>query len=159
MGLYPIKNRINLSCQNCGKNFEAKRVDTKYCSPCRKIVSLRISNAGRDKRRAEVNAAARIRFKNATPAQRARRIELQRIRRWRDLYKLTPEQVTQMLQAQNQACAICSKYLDDPHIDHCHDTGKVRGILCDPCNRGLGFFKHNPDLLDNAIGYLLAAVE
>lgn len=159
MGLYPIKKRVNLICQNCGESFEAKRVDTKYCPPCRKIVSLRISNAGRNKRRAEVNARAREYFKHATPAQRQHRIEMQRIRRWRDRYNLTPQDFNRMLQEQNHSCLICQKQLDDPHVDHCHDTNRVRGLLCDPCNRGLGFFKHNPELLKRAAGYLLAPVE
>jgi len=40
------------------------------------------------------------------------------------------------------------------HIDHNHDTGKVRGLLCMSCNQGLGLFKDNPVFLDRAIEYL-----
>jgi hypothetical protein len=39
-------------------------------------------------------------------------------------------------------------------IDHCHNTGKVRGLLCDHCNKGLGLFKDNIDYLNKAIEYL-----
>ena len=40
------------------------------------------------------------------------------------------------------------------HMDHCHDTGGVRGLLCHHCNIGLGFFRHDPTLLDKAKEYL-----
>jgi hypothetical protein len=39
-------------------------------------------------------------------------------------------------------------------IDHCHETGKVRGLLCDACNTGIGRFSDQVDLLQKAIDYL-----
>lgn len=39
-------------------------------------------------------------------------------------------------------------------IDHCHDSGYVRGVLCQPCNIGLGGFRDRVDLLLGAVGYL-----
>lgn len=39
-------------------------------------------------------------------------------------------------------------------VDHCHETGKIRGLLCSHCNQGLGHFKHNHELLMQAIQYL-----
>jgi hypothetical protein len=61
-----------------------------------------------------------------------------------------------------KGCAICGTYLNESspikrergHIDHCHSTGKVRGVLCDLCNKGLGQFKDSIDNLENAIKYL-----
>lgn len=50
-------------------------------------------------------------------------------------------------------CLICGS-VDRLHIDHCHTTGKVRGLLCGTCNAGLGMFKDSPLLLKRAAEYL-----
>ena len=71
-----------------------------------------------------------------------------------------------MLQRQDGKCAICGHL---PHgedtyrlaknlaVDHDHITGRVRGLLCDKCNRGLGHFNDNVLLLQKAISYLQTA--
>jgi hypothetical protein len=63
-----------------------------------------------------------------------------------------------MLQQQNGLCAICKKTetgkTSNLCVDHCHKTGKVRGLLCNNCNKGLGLFKDNPEVLLNASAYL-----
>jgi hypothetical protein len=73
-------------------------------------------------------------------------------------YNLTQESVDALLQSQGCKCAICRKTIghdrSDTHIDHCHSTGKVRGILCRKCNHGLGKFEDNVDKLYAAIEYL-----
>ena len=51
-------------------------------------------------------------------------------------------------------CAICGEKLQRLDIDHCHRTGTARGLLCNPCNLGLGKFKDNPDTLNRAAMYL-----
>lgn len=78
--------------------------------------------------------------------------------RVRHVYGITLEQYHQMLADQNYRCAICGQE-DEVEgrklaIDHCHTTGKVRGLLCGKCNRGLGLFYDNSKLLQNAISYL-----
>lgn len=57
---------------------------------------------------------------------------------------------------QNNKCLICNKEQEvkDLAIDHCHTTNKVRGLLCNSCNLGLGCFKDNLEILKNAIKYL-----
>lgn len=64
-----------------------------------------------------------------------------------------------MLLQQGGVCLICNDPGDRQAlgVDHCHATGLVRGILCDKCNRGLGYFKDNPELLIAASIYLEAA--
>lgn len=70
-------------------------------------------------------------------------------------YGITLEQHAAMIQAQGSKCAICaSEFVGTPHVDHCHATGKVRGMLCDRCNRGLGYFRDSPDALDQAAAYV-----
>lgn len=74
-------------------------------------------------------------------------------------FGITPSVYDAMLAAQNGVCAICGTNTPSPHrvnfyVDHCHTTGKIRGLLCGSCNTGLGHFKDNPDLLTTAISYL-----
>lgn len=56
--------------------------------------------------------------------------------------------------AQGSKCLICKDQFQEFHVDHCHVSGKVRGLLCGPCNQGLGQFKDNVSLLKAAINYL-----
>lgn len=60
-------------------------------------------------------------------------------------------------EAQNNSCAICkSVFVNErhTHLDHCHTTKTIRGILCNHCNRGLGAFKDSIDILKSAQKYL-----
>ena len=73
-------------------------------------------------------------------------------------YGITIGEVTQLLSKQSNKCAICGNTFvirKNTHIDHCHTTGKVRGILCEGCNIGLGVFKDDTSLLQKAINYLV----
>jgi hypothetical protein len=81
--------------------------------------------------------------------------------RRRDLkrrYGITVEEYDAMLEQQGNRCAICRT--DKPggkgrfHVDHDHQTGEVRGLLCNNCNRALGHFKDNVLILEQAIRYL-----
>jgi len=74
-------------------------------------------------------------------------------------YGITLEQYNLMLEDSNHSCRICGySNMDDkkmfPVIDHCHNSLKVRGILCSNCNLALGKFKDDTLLLENAIYYL-----
>lgn len=63
-----------------------------------------------------------------------------------------------MLKQQNYSCAICKKHKKNFNInlsvDHCHKTGKIRGLLCSKCNTGIGFFNESKTNFINAIKYL-----
>jgi hypothetical protein len=72
-------------------------------------------------------------------------------------YGITAEQKQQMIEQQNNSCAICQNKFKDKksaHVDHCHTTGKVRSILCSGCNTGLGLFKESQMYLKSALLYL-----
>jgi len=72
-------------------------------------------------------------------------------------YGLTLEQVESLFKSQDSKCAICNSEFTDVYktqIDHCHTTGKVRGLLCLNCNWLLGQAKDNITILQNAINYI-----
>lgn len=66
-------------------------------------------------------------------------------------YKLTDEEIEAILLIDR--CEICGAY-GDLHVDHCHTTNIVRGVLCMSCNTAIGSFRDNPVLLQRAIKYL-----
>jgi hypothetical protein len=72
---------------------------------------------------------------------------------------LSDEQYAQMLRQQEGVCAVCGnppigRLKRRLNIDHCHSTGLVRGLLCDPCNQTLGLMKDDPRRLIAAAEYL-----
>ena len=73
-------------------------------------------------------------------------------------YNMTIEQYDSILKEQNNCCKICSTHESEfdkrLHVDHCHTTGKIRGLLCMACNILLGKAKDNINTLNNAIDYL-----
>lgn len=73
-------------------------------------------------------------------------------------FGITLEEYETLLTLQNNQCLLCgTSKCDSGHklsIDHCHKTGKIRGLLCKACNVGLGNFKDNQEALAKAIEYL-----
>lgn len=68
-------------------------------------------------------------------------------------------QYDEMLAAQSGTCAICRQEEKSGRykslcIDHCHDSGAIRGLLCSNCNRALGLFKDSPQVMAAATAYL-----
>ena len=76
--------------------------------------------------------------------------------RLKSKYGMTLTENNVLLQKQNNKCKICLVEFSNvtPNVDHCHITNEVRGILCGPCNRGLGIFKDDIKVLTKAINYL-----
>lgn len=68
-------------------------------------------------------------------------------------YKLTDSEYDNLVKQCKGLCLICKK-TSKLNVDHNHKTGKVRGLLCTPCNRGLGMFQDSPELLITAAQYL-----
>jgi len=74
-------------------------------------------------------------------------------------YKLSLKDYNDLCIQQDNKCLICNTDVfvgkgKKLHVDHCHKTGKIRGLLCQNCNTGLGQFKDNINNLENAIKYL-----
>lgn len=76
---------------------------------------------------------------------------------WTD-YGLTTKQYHEMVIKQSGLCGICEDQLSDPHVDHCHTTGVVRGLLCHHCNTLLGLARDNILVLTKAVNYLHGAI-
>lgn len=73
----------------------------------------------------------------------------------RTRYGLTEGDYAAMLVAQDMACAICKRRFErTPDVDHCHETGRVRGLLCRSCNRGLGWLESHPGIAESVRRYL-----
>ena len=78
------------------------------------------------------------------------------------IHNLSLDQYNILVDKQRGCCAICGDSLvkptsvREPHVDHNHDTGHVRGILCRGCNQGLGGLKDDPDTCIKAATYLLS---
>lgn len=159
-------------CADCGETFvvEVRRGRRPiYCAACR---------AKRDR---EANRRKQYRWREANPekwkAVRDREwakrsadpahLQDKREREARRLYGLEPEDFDRLLAAQNGVCAICrrpargkangrAKAGREPrlHVDHCHTTGRVRGLLCGNCNTLIGLANEDPAVLAAAIEYL-----
>lgn len=71
-------------------------------------------------------------------------------------FNLSADEYFNLLKIQNNKCAICKSDFTNSkftHVDHCHKTNKVRGILCNKCNTGIGQLNHNPEILRFAAIY------
>ena len=121
----------------------------------RYIARAKVRNAERrDKRRAYKKT---VKGKEAENRYRRKNFsgDVVQNRRLVKLYNITLEEYKMMLDKQGCACAICGEIPENKlHIDHCHKTDKVRGLLCGSCNRALGLFKDNLDTIEASLIYL-----
>lgn len=90
-------------------------------------------------------------------------ISCERSRMYVEKFGITLEEYEIMLAKQEGKCCICkqheSSFQERLAVDHCHTTGKVRGLLCALCNKGLGMFSDNQKIMHRAIEYLNAYEE
>lgn len=145
----------------------------KYQSYCRPCANKRRAARGT---KPEVALAASRRYnethRELLAARRAARLAADITIKFADAdahlyrkYGITRQEWGQMIIEQDYCCAVCRMPLDlesstrantsvKTCVDHDHDTGMVRGILCDFCNKGLGMFHDDVRLLEAAVGYL-----
>lgn len=133
--------------------------------PHRRDESIVYMQAYRDENRDRINELSRNHYENKGRAyhrayheRRKTDHQYQRNRRscrLRSKYGITIEEFEEMLSDQKGCCLICGDYMGEAlKVDHNHETGAVRGLLCNGCNVGLGLFKDNPEFLTAAIAYL-----
>jgi hypothetical protein len=130
-------------CRVCGSTEFTTR---NRCKPCNREIERARRAKDPEKRRAR-DAERSRRWRRANPHKTREQL-------LRQLYGLTPERFAEILRAQGDACAICQKPSSDYCVDHCHETHRVRGILCRPCNIGIGQFRDDPALLLAAADYV-----
>nr|WP_132552826.1 endonuclease VII domain-containing protein [Rhizobium azibense] len=130
-------------CKSCDADISTETPQNRKlreCTACRK-----------DRRAKELEKAT----KEGATEHRAKR----RDAFIRSKYGMREEDLQLILMFQNNECKICGSPIvpgtkSGLHIDHCHRTGRIRGLLCIGCNMGLGSFKDDPSALLNAIAYL-----
>jgi hypothetical protein len=111
------------------------------------------------------NAISQAEYQKAYQNTYKTREEVQRKSWERNLkinYKMSPDDFNKLWKAQDGKCAICQidlqprgRKLDAVSVDHNHDTGEVRGLLCRACNHGIGCLKDSPKVLKAAATYLI----
>ena len=117
----------------------------------------------REKNRELINAKARADYQLGKKKKYPRSQETTRNLHYQRKYGISLDEYKNLAAQQNNKCCICgeeettkSKTGEQPSlcVDHCHDTGKVRGLLCRMCNSALGKFKDSVEILEKAKLYL-----
>jgi Recombination endonuclease VII len=134
------KNRLKSDglqtrCRNCYRDWYNQRYEE--------------SSEFRDKRKNHFREF----YQEKYPERRQRQNDDKMFRK----YGMTRKEFDAMSKAQDDLCAICKRFPEGKtrlSVDHCHKTLKVRGLLCDKCNIGIGMFQDDPQLLAAAIRYL-----
>jgi Recombination endonuclease VII len=150
-------------------------VKTKCCNTCKKRRKSRFFYAHpntRDKlynKCKDCQKAAVLAFRQARPghykaymkAWGVKNKSRRRTYRLKHLYDITPEQYAAMLERQGGVCAGCGEPPTAKkrlHVDHCHKTRRIRGLLCNGCNRAIGFLNDSPERARKLAAYLDASL-
>lgn len=164
------------------KDGEIRESQQYRCRICRRSKDMKYKHAHKEERlaynqkwrsenRERVNANERKRrieipekYKEWARIQRERLGALRSLQESTRLRNISVDEYNKMHEEQNGLCAICQRENTQKSrkqgelcrlaIDHCHETGLVRGLLCGACNKGIGHFKDNVEFLISAIAYL-----
>ena len=135
-------------CTQCKQNktlssFYSRKDSTKYQNKCKQCMDSNFKEYyNKNKSKILTQQQTESKFKRRDQELKRR-------------YGISLDEYNLLLEGQNKQCAICKINISSSsHLDHCHKTKKVRGILCQHCNQGLGQFKDNHLLLQKAIDYL-----
>lgn len=136
-------NGLNGFCKECMKKYREKnrKEYSKYNKEYKRVNKEILKE---DRKKYQMSNKEKI-------SDQVRAVKLKR------RYGITTQHYDDLLIEQDYKCVICgTEYRCDKrlHVDHDHETGDVRGLLCGECNRGIGMFKDSQKLLKNAINYL-----
>lgn len=125
---------------------------------CIKCGEKDVNNFYQDKNGRRTNALCKSCHKiNSMARWHSMTPEVKQSTRVHSMYGLTPEKYLEMHRSQDGKCAICNerpKTIRGLHVDHCHKSNRVRGLLCHGCNTGIGALKESQRILMNAIKYI-----
>lgn len=159
-----VKGRPNRFIRGHGRKKCCSNTGEKWCSLCKRCKPKELFGKDKNSRdnlagecKSCRNARQRGKNKQLTPAEIERRY-------FYDLkykYKIGKGEFNTILDEQGGSCAICgftpfgNKFPSNRlFVDHCHSSGKVRGLLCNDCNKAIGLMKDSSELLQKAISYL-----
>lgn len=152
--LHCIGCRKNRTIDNFHKMKRSKRGYGSRCKDCANLYKREYRKKNPEK------------FQEYYNRERQRDLNYERYRDsyYKYSYGITLEEYDKLMILQNNKCAIClksetivdnrTKQVRRLSVDHNHETGKVRGLLCKNCNVGLGLFKENLNIIHNLIKYL-----
>ena len=140
--------KLNRNCKNCNEDdWYCYKSGIKVCRPCK---------LKKNKEWYEKNPSKRLEYVNRWQSKNPDHSRNSRLKR---TYGITSEQYDHMIDEQGGLCAICKS--DSPntkhgkwHIDHNHETGNIRGLLCHNCNVSLGLVKDDASILLSMVAYL-----
>ena len=163
------------ACRKCGSTKpldefywdraarDGHRPECKSCSAARRsawYTANREREIGRVKEWQQANPE-RVNENHRRNNARPERKRAMRDAYYRRTFGISADEFDVLLEAQGGCCAICRgrpERASSLHLDHCHDTGAIRGVLCGRCNQGLGLFGDDAALLDAAVRYLRQGV-
>jgi len=132
------------NCVECRHEAEKKRPPRKH-DP----------NYGKKYRESEAGRATLAAYESTELRKRSRKNTLLKFQ-----YGITLNEYEKMFRDQLGLCDVCSDKMDSstrrlcPCVDHNHETGKIRGLLCGACNKGISHLKESPQILQQAIRYI-----
>lgn len=145
------------TCEVCGSSYQPYRTNQRVCS---RQCYRRLPDVVEAVR--QHHAQPHIKDRKNAARRNSAEVRERRFKAGFRKYGLTFEQYEAMLSEQRNGCAICG-FVPPPggrnaaarlHVDHDHDTGKVRALLCNACNRGLGYLGDDPSRLRAAADYI-----
>lgn len=134
----------------------------KTCRTCKieKTISGNFTRHSKGSLRLDCNACRSRAWteSNKNPAKKEHRKKISKNSRLKKTYGISTERYNELFSLTKGCCYICglhqSTFNKALAVDHCHETGKVRGLLCSNCNLGLGLFKDSVENLFKAQNYL-----
>ena len=142
---------LKRTCNKCEKEFDIENFyitskngnRRRECKYCFRKISQKSRDENRDRFREYWRRASKKAYGKDVPGFNLRKN-----------YGITREQFVDIAMSQDGRCKICELKTDKLCVDHDHETGKIRGLLCGKCNYGLGMFNDKVELFEMAIKYI-----